>query len=181
MQRLLHLTAAFCLALVPLAAHAADTAPSTAKAATPTSLGGAKAWAAYTANEKNLLVCYVVGKPTKSQPANVARGRVDLQVTHRPGEKQLNVVDFELGYAAKVGSSAELAIDGKKFALFTNKDSAWASDAATDKAVTNALAKGKQAVIKAVSDRGTNTTDIYALAGFGQTLALADKACNVKR
>lgn len=182
MQRLHHAVAALCFALAPLAAFADDTGQPTAKeAAKPVSLGGTKAWAAYTANEKSTLVCYVVGHPAKSLPAKVTRGRVDLQVTHRPGEKQLNVVDFELGYTAKAGPSAELDIDGKKFALFTNKDSAWASDAATDKAVTNALAKGRQAIIKALSDHGTSTTDIYALAGFAQTLALADKACNVKR
>jgi len=182
MQRSLYAAAALCFALVPLVAHADDTAQPTPKAAAaPTSLGGAKAWAAYTASEKNSVVCYVVGKPAKSQPATATRRRVDVQVTHRPGEKQLNVVDFELGYTAKSGSSAELTVDGKKFTLFTNKDSAWASDPATDKAVTNALAKGKQAIIKAVSDHGIGTTDTYSLAGFGPTLALADKACNVKR
>jgi len=174
MQPTLSALAALCLAVAPLAAHGQD-------AVKPTSLGSDKAWTAYSASEKNSLVCYVVGHPAKSVPANATRGRVDLQVTHRPGEKALNVVDFELGYTAKAGSSAELEIDGKKFTLFTNKESAWASDAATDKLVTNALAKGKQAVIKASSDHGASTTDSYALAGFGQALALADKACGVKR
>jgi invasion protein IalB len=147
----------------------------------PTALGSAKAWSAYSANEKNTPVCYVVGRPAKSLPANATRGRIDLQVTHRPGEKALYVVDFELGYIAKTGGAAELDIDGKKFALFTNKDSAWASDAATDKAVALALSKGKRATLKATSERGTATTDTYALDGFGQALALADKACKVKR
>ncbi len=174
MQSSLPAFAALCLAVAPLAARADD-------AAKPVSLGSVKAWSAYTANEKSTAVCYVVGHPAKSQPANATRGRVDLQVTHRPGEKALNVVDFELGYAAKPGSSAELVIDGKKFSLFTNKESAWVTDAATDKVVTNTLAKGKQAVIKAQSDHGTSTTDTYPLAGFREALALADKACNVKR
>jgi invasion protein IalB len=174
MQSRLPVFAALCLAVAPLSAYAQDTSK-------PTSLGAAKEWSAYTANEKSTLVCYVVGHPTKSLPANATRKRVDLQVTHRPGDKALNVVDFELGYTAKPGSSAELDIDGKKFALFTNKESAWASDAATDKTVTSALAKGKRATIKATPDHGTNTTDTYRLAGFGQALALADKACNVKR
>ncbi len=172
MQRILSAAAALCLTWAPMAASAADA---------PKSLGGTKAWTAYTAGEKATLVCYVVGHPAKSLPANATRGRVDLQVTHRPAEKALNVVSFDLGYTAKAGSNAELEIDGKKFSLFTNKDSAWAADAATDKAVTTALAKGKQATIKASSERGTATTDTYSLDGFGPTIALADKACNVKR
>lgn len=182
MQIVLTTCVALCLALMPLAASAADAPKPAAKDdAGPKSLGGTNGWAAYSASEKSTLVCYVVGRPAKSLPANASRGRVDLQVTHRPGEKALNVVDFELGYAAKTGSSAELDIDGKKFTLFTNKESAWVSDVVSDKAVANALAKGKQAVIKATSERGTATTDTYSLAGFGQALAFADKACKVKR
>jgi hypothetical protein len=173
------LFAALCLALAPHFAIAADQ-PKPADTG-PKSLGGAKDWSAYSAGEKGSLVCYVVGKPAKSLPANVSRGRIDAQVTHRPGEKAVNVVDFELGYTAKAGSNAELDIDGKKFSLFTNKEAAWASDAATDRQITTALAKGKQAVIKATSERGTATTDTYSLSGFAQAIALADKACNVKR
>ncbi len=174
MQSRLSAFAVLCFAIAPLAAFGQETAK-------PISLGTAKDWSAYSANEKSTLVCYVVGHPAKSLPANAARKRVDLQVTHRPGDKALNVVDFELGYTAKPGSSAELDIDGKKFMLFTNKESAWTSDSETDKAVANALAKGKRATLKATPDHGTNTTDTYTLAGFGEALALADKACNVKR
>lgn len=182
MQPIFPALAALCLMFLPVAAGAAESAkPATKDDPAPKSLGSAKGWTAYSASEKNTLVCYVVGRPAKSLPANATRGRIDLQVTHRPGEKALNVVDFELGYTAKTGSTAELEIDGKKFSLFTNKDSAWASDATTDKAVAVALAKGKQAVIKAVSERGNATTDTYSLDGFGQALALADKACKVKR
>ncbi len=43
------------------------------------------------------------------------------------------------------------------------------------------MAKGKQAVFKGVSARGTATTDTYALAGFAHALAQIDKACGVKR
>ena len=174
MQFILSVMAALSVVVAPFVAHAEE-------APKPASLGSANAWSAYTASEKNTPVCYVVGRPAKSLPANATRGRVDVQVTHRPAEKAFNVVDFELGYAAKPGSSAELDIDGKKFTLFTNKDSAWTQDAATDKAVTTAMSKGKQALLKAVPEHGTGTTDTYALAGFGQVLALADKACNVKR
>jgi len=44
-----------------------------------------------------------------------------------------------------------------------------------------ALAKGKQAVVKGVPQKGPTTTDTYPLAGFAKALALIDKACGVKR
>jgi len=36
-------------------------------------------------------------------------------------------------------------------------------------------------VIKAISEHNNTSTDTYSLDGFGQMLALIDKACSVKR
>lgn len=176
--------AALCLAFAPLVAFAASAKPETKAKTTPDAprfLGGAKGWNAYAAGDKKTLVCYLVGHPTKSEPANVMRGRVALSVTQRPRNKSFNVVEFALGYPAKEHSNAELAIDGKKYPpLFTHGESAWNRSAAGDKAVTMALMKGQKATIKAVSERGTTTTDTYALDGFTKALTLIDKACSVK-
>jgi invasion protein IalB len=161
-----------------LAQNAATPAP--AEQGT-THLGGAQGWEAYSNTEKTQKICYIVGEPSSSEPANAKRGKIYASVTHRPGEKVSNEVSFNAGYLFKEGSDAELTIDGKKFSLFTNKDGAWGRDAAIDKSVVDALSKGKQAVIKGVSARGTATTDTYALAGFGQALTQIDKACSVKR
>jgi len=150
-------------------------------AATPHRIGGTKHWEAYSYTEKGAKVCYLVGRPEKSEPGSVKRGRIDAIVTHRPKEKSFDVVNFDLGYPLKPDSNADLDVDGRKFALFTDKDAAWAQDSATDKAVTEALAKGKHAVLKASSARGTSTADTYALEGFASALGSIDKACGVKR
>jgi invasion protein IalB len=144
-------------------------------------LGNWQGWEAFTDTAKNEKICYLIGKPVKSEPANAKRSPIFASVTHRPGEKRTNEVSFTAGYLFKEGSDAELLVDGKKFSLFTNKEGAWTQDAASDKAVVDALAKGKQAVIKGTSVRGTQTTDTYALAGFNQALTQIDKACGVKK
>jgi hypothetical protein len=170
------------LALVPLTLNAAEPPEQIAQAATaPKALGSDKNWSAFSAGSGKTLVCYLVGKPAKTLPEHVVRGRVAANVTHRPGENSFNVINFQLGYDTKTGSSADLTINGKKFELFTAKQGAWASDAATDKAVTIALSKGKEAVIKAVSEHNNTSTDTYSLDGFAQALALIDKTCGVKR
>ena len=102
-------------------------------------------------------------------------------ITHRSGEKITNVVSFVEGYPLKEGSDASLDIGGTKFDLFTKDDSAWARTAELDQAIVEAMAKGKQAVIKGIPQKGQPTTDTYALSGFAQALALIDKACGVKR
>ncbi|HET7594778.1 MAG TPA: invasion associated locus B family protein [Stellaceae bacterium] len=144
-------------------------------------LGGAQGWEAYSDTEKGHKICYLVGEPSKSEPAGAKRSKVSVSITHRPAEKISNEVSFNAGYLFKEGSDAELMVDNRKFSLFTNKDAAWARDPATDKAVVEALAKGKQAVFKGTSARGTETTDTYSLAGLGQALGQIDKTCGVKR
>jgi invasion protein IalB len=143
-------------------------------------LGDSQGWVSYSDTARSAKICYLIGKPEKSEPATAKRGPIFASVTHRPSEKRFNEVSFTSGYLFKEGSDAELSIDGKKFSLFTNKDGAWTRDAATDKAVVEALAKGKQAIIKGTSARGTATTDTYSLAGFTQALDAIDKACGVK-
>jgi hypothetical protein len=144
-------------------------------------LGAAQSWTAYSAREKRGQICYIVGEPTKSEPVNIKRDSVHLLVTHNTADKTSDVVSFITGYAFKEGSAPDLDIGGKKFSLFTKDDTAWARDAATDKAIVEAMLKAKQAVIKGSSARGTTTTDTYVLAGFGQVLGEIDKTCKVKR
>jgi len=174
------LSAASTLAATKSPPQAAQKDPPAASA-TPVELGKTQDWAAWSFAEKGAKVCYLLGHPAKSQPAKLNRGRIDAIITHRPGEKAVNVVNFDVGYTFKEGTDAELDIDGKKFTLFTEKDAAWARDAATDKAVVEALAKGKQATLKGTSAHGTVTTDTYKLTGFSEILSAIDKACGIKR
>jgi hypothetical protein len=155
--------------------------PAPANGAKAEHLGDAQGWSAFAETDKNAKACYLVGRPVKSEPDNLKRGDVYVYVTHRPAEKTFNVVSFASGYPYKDATDAELAVDTHKFALFTSKESAWSRDAATDKAVVDAMAKAKQAVLKGTSTRGTNTTDTYSLDGFATMLAQIDKACGVKR
>jgi invasion associated locus B (IalB) protein len=165
----------------PKKKHPAPAAPATEAAPAAQSLGKFDAWAAYASQDKTGKVCYLVGQPQKSEPAGLARKSPTAMVTHRPVEKIANVVSFVEGYPLKDGSEVALDVSGSKFQLFTKDDSAWARTSDLDKAIVGALAKGKQAVVKGVPQKGPPTTDIYPLAGFAKALALIDKACGVKR
>jgi len=144
-------------------------------------LAAGKVWSAYSTVEQGKTTCYLVGVPAKSLPAGAARSNVNAIVSHRTAEKAFYVVTFNLGYAAKEGAKAELNIDGKKFTLFIEKDAAWAPDAPTDKAISEALARGKTAILKASSAKGTATTDSYSLEGFGQAFKAINDACKAPK
>jgi invasion protein IalB len=144
-------------------------------------LGSAEGWTAYVYKEKSGQVCYLAGEAQKSEPVDTKRKSPTAMVTHRPDEKVANVVSFAEGYPLKEGSAASLDIGGTKFDLFTKGDSAWAATAELDKTIVEAMAKGKQAILKAAPQKGKPTTDTYSLAGFSQALTMIDKACGIKR
>ena len=169
---------------VPNAAAAVKKAATAAAPSPPAAsqrLGSAEGWTAYEFKEKSGQVCYLAGEPQKSEPAGVRRRPPTAMVTHRPDEKVANVVSFDEGYPLKEGSSASLDVGGTKFDLFTKGSSAWAATSDLDKAIVEAMAKGKQAILKATPQKGKPTTDTYSLAGFSQALAMIDKACGIKR
>jgi hypothetical protein len=144
-------------------------------------LGTAGSWTAYVFKETSGKVCYLAGEPQKQEPAGGRHKHSVAMVTHRLGENVANVVSFVQGYPLKEGSNVSLDIGGAKFDLFTKDDSAWARTAELDKAIVQAMAKGKQAVVKGVLQNGKPITVTFLLAGFPQALALIDKACEVKR
>ena len=152
-----------------------------AQSAGAQSLGTSDSWSAYQAADGTGQVCYLVGKPQKSEPANFARKPPMAMVTHRPVEKIANVVSFVAGYPIKEGSEVTIDVGSGKFELFTKDDGAWARTAELDRAIVAALGKAKRVVVHGVPQKGPATTDIYALAGFPKALALIDKACGVKR
>ncbi len=156
-------------------------APAEAVASTTRTLGRFDSWTAYASQDKTGRVCYLVGQPQKSEPPGAARKPPMAMVTHRPAENITNVVSFVEGYPLKEGSEVALDVGGKKFDLFTKDDSAWARTSELDQTIVTTLAKGRQAVVKGLPQKGPATTDVYALAGFPQALAAIDKACGIQR
>src|SRR3954452_15499954 len=145
------------------------------------SLGTAGSWTAYASGDKPGRICYLVGRPQKSDSAGVARKAPVAMVTHRPSESISNVVSFVEGYPLKSGSDVALEVDDKKFDLFTNDDSAWARTADLDRTIVSALANGRTATVRGTPHNGKPTTDTYSLAGFAKALAMIDEACGIGR
>ncbi len=150
------------------------------QAAEPKFLGGYRDWEAYRFTESAKTSCYVVSQPKKMEGKYKRRGNVVAFVTHRPAHKERDVVSFVAGYAFKKGSSVEVAIDGRKFSLFTKDDTAWARSEAAERAIVKAMIKGKRMAVRGTSSRGTRTTDTYSLLGFTRAYKKINQACGVK-
>ena len=161
----------FALVLVAIAGPALGAAKS---------LGTFDKWSAHLLTEKNSRICFLHGEPAKMLGKYKKRGRVFVQISHRPPSNVVNEVGFTAGYQYKKNSDAVVEIDGKKFTLFTHKDGAWATNAKADAALVLAMMKGTRMISRGTSARDTKTVDTYSLIGFTRAHKAIGKACKTK-
>lgn len=140
-------------------------------------LGKFGAYEAYTLGEGAQKVCYFVGRPKESAPKGVKRNDVYLMVTNRPAQKVVGELMVSFGHKLKDGSEVELTVAKDKFKLFTKDDSAWARDAAGDKAIMTVLEKGQTVVAKGSPAKGADFVDTYSLDGVTKAKQAIDGAC----
>ncbi|MBI4032055.1 MAG: hypothetical protein HY370_10300 [Proteobacteria bacterium] len=134
-------------------------------------------WSAYVFMEEGKKVCYMASQPKKAEGDYTRRGDIFALITHRPGESTKDVFSYITGYSYKPGSDVTVTIDSNKFTLFSQDDTAWASDASTDGKISQSIRKGSKMVVKGMSSRGTQTTDTFSLKGSGSAHDAISKEC----
>ena len=117
--------------------------------------------------------CWGVSSPKET--VNTRDGRV--VAVYRPGAEVKGQVTFTGGYPFKPGSTVNLDIGGTEFELFTENEWAWPASTADDAKIITAMKRGAQAVVTAVSSKGTQTKDTFSLLGFTAALEDAEKRC----
>ncbi len=147
-----------------------------------TLLGQYGDWGAYTASPGGQKVCFALAKPTSSVdvPPNrrTAANPVYMFISTRPAEKVNNEVSVLVsGYQFKPNSEASVAIGGANFAMYTQNAGAWVKNAAEEAKMLDTMRKGADAVIKATSSRGTQTTDTFSLKGIAEAVKRAGDEC----
>tara|TARA_B100001989_G_C24492731_1_gene440493 strand:+ start:442 stop:963 length:522 start_codon:yes stop_codon:yes gene_type:complete len=152
---------------------------SSAYAAEPREIGVFHDWTAYVLSERGQKVCYMVSVPIKAQGKYTKRDDIFALITHRPAQSTKDVFSYITGYTYKPGSDASVTIDGKKYTLFTQGDTAWTPDAEADATLAVAIQKGSNMIVKGTSKRGTLTTDTFSLKGSGDAYKAISKECGV--
>ena len=129
---------------------------------------------------KNKKTCHIWSRPIKKKGKYRKRGDVALYVTHRPWSKVKNQVSVLAGYTYKKDSEPRALIGGAKFLFFTENDVAWLQTAEQDRALVNAMRRGRTMTLDGLSSRSTRTTDVYSLTGFSAAHNAISKACGIK-
>ena len=168
----------FCSVALAVSIVLSSAAP--ALAAAPKVLGTYQDWQSYLLLDGNRRVCYMASAPQKKEPAAVKRGDVLLFVTHRPADKEQDVVNVHVGYTLNADRDVRVVIGDKSFDLFTKGETAWTRGANEDKAMVQQMMKGSALTVAGESDRGTKTVDTYSLKGFSAAYKDINKACGIK-
>ncbi|MBL4802596.1 MAG: invasion associated locus B family protein [Emcibacter sp.] len=142
-------------------------------------LGTYRDWDAFMLKKSNgEKVCYMISIPKSALPKGLKHGNPFLTVSHKPARKIKNEVNFVVGYNFKKNSRVTMRIDKKrKFRLFTEGDGAWGDDVKSDNAMSQAMKRGSNLVMSALSGRGNDTSYRFSLSGFTAAHNAITKAC----
>lgn len=141
-----------------------------AEAATLDSTNGD--WSVYSEGKKN---CYIASVPNNSDGNFKKRDQPYVLVSSK--SKNSDEINVSSGYPYKPNVHVELSIDGKKYRLFSQDEVAWAKSAADDKAIVTAMKSGAKLEVKALSTKGSYSTDTYSLKGVGAAYKRMKELC----
>ncbi len=138
-------------------------------------------WSLYVHDDPSGKICFIVAAPTKQEGTFTRRGQPRLFVTQFGGENARQEVSVDPGYTYRSGSVVEAVIGEVRFELFTEKDRAWARNAADDGRLIDAMRRGSQIQIRGTSVRDTWSLDTYSLAGFTAAYRAMMETCRNAR
>lgn len=142
-------------------------------------LGSYRDWDALVIRKENgEKQCYMISIPKTKSPGNVTHGDVYVTVTHRPGVRVTDEVNFVAGYSFRPNTEVAASISKRNFRMFTEGDGAWLRTPREDRQMVAAMKAGESLFMRGTSSRGTSTSYRFSLAGFTAAHNAIDKACN---
>ncbi len=141
-------------------------------------LGTFRFWTAWKGSDANGVLCYVSSQPQQALPTNVNRDPIHFLVINRKGLGTNNEVQTLVGYPLKADSTPEVSIDGRSYDMVVEGSAAWLASASEEGTFVAAMKAGSEMVVKARSQRGTDTTDTYSLVGVTAALDKISSDCN---
>jgi len=143
-----------------------------------TELGTFNQWTAWKSADASGVICYIASIPQDKQPTNVDHGDVNFFIIHRKGLGTRQEVQSQMGYVLKTGSVPTATVDGKNYNMVIEGKAAWLASTSDEPGFVAEMKRGKTMNVKAVSQRGTNTSYTYSLSGVTAAMKAIDSACS---
>jgi invasion protein IalB len=135
------------------------------------------AWSLYADSATPKQVCFAAAQPQSVEPQGANRGPIYFYISAWPKDGVKTEPSVKVGYPINTGKDMTVAIGTDTFKLFAKGERGFISDAAEETKLVDAMKKGTTAIVKAMSTRGTETTDTYSLSGLGAALQKMAATC----
>ena len=143
-------------------------------------LGRFHDWRAHYFTEDGNRVCTMWTQPKKAEGKYTRRGEIFALVNHRPTEKRVGIVSFEMGYPFSSAHKLAVSVDGGgSIRLPASGSIVWDDSREVNRRLVQAMQGGLEMVATGRSQRGTRTVDTYSLRGFTAAYRAISKACGV--
>ena len=86
-------------------------------------------------------------------------------------------VSILVGSTLQSGDSTNIQIDGHRFTLFGEGQTAYVANRAKELSLVKAMQKGKVMIVKAQTQDGASTRDVFSLLGIAKALKKMKKVC----
>ncbi len=140
-------------------------------------IGHYSGWRAFTTVENGNKVCFMAASPLHSSPK---REDAYLMISHRPADKEFNVITVMTGVKYHKDAKPTLGIDNQKvipLIVAEGTDTAWIKDSKTEKTMIDKMIDGNVTRTVGKSAKGTVLKDTYSLKGFTKALNAITKEC----
>ena len=156
------IAAATCLAALPVAAQEVQ--------------AKFRDWVVYTIEEAGETLCYAGTAAEDKAPKDVEHGEVFFFVSNSRSGNRRDQPSLMVGFQLRPDLAPTARISRNTWTLYSAGNEAFALDA-DDPEIVDALKRGSELRVEAVSDRGTAVTYHFSLSGSSSAIDRASALC----
>ena len=135
------------------------------------------AWGLYADSATPKQVCFLAAQPQAVEPVGANRGPIYFYISAWPKDGVKTEPSAKVGYPIDANKDMSVTIGDETIKLFAKGERGFVSDAGEESKLIESMKQGSTAVVKATSERGTDTTDTYSLSGISAALNKMAETC----
>ena len=152
-------------------------AVSTAQAAKPEPVASYRDWSVFVQDVNGEKICFAATEAKEKSPKSVNHGDIFFLVASWANGAAKNQPSLMAGYNFKTAPEPTLRIGADKWEMYTSDNEAFIDKATDETRLINAMRRGADMRVSAVSTRGTATSYRISLRGISAALDQVSKLC----
>ncbi len=165
------------LVLASLSALAAGFSPIGAAAQQPEAKATYRDWSVFVRETDGDKICFAATEAADKSPKSVNHGDVFFLIASWKSGAAKEQPSLMTGYAMNPKPEPTLRIGSDKWDMYTSENEAFIEAASEEQRLINAMRRGADMRISAVSSRGTATSYVISLRGVSAALDRAKEEC----